>query len=45
MTFMVPIAQGEHTPLTFCNHVQTKLATPILYAIDNFKNVVFFTRT
>ena len=25
------------------NHVQTKFATPILYAIDNFKNYDFFS--
>ena len=34
---------GEITPCQVEHHVRTKLATPILYAIDNFKNYDFFS--
>jgi hypothetical protein len=33
---------GEVTPCQIKNHVQRKFATPILYAIDIFKNYDFF---
>ena len=33
---------GEGTPLSSSNHVQRKFVTPILYAIDNFKNYDIF---
>jgi hypothetical protein len=34
---------GEVTPCQIKNHVQRKFATPILYAIDIFKNYDFFS--
>ena len=34
---------GEITPCQVEHHVRTKFATPILYAIDNFKNYDFFS--
>jgi hypothetical protein len=36
---------GEVTPCQIKNHVQRKFATPILYAIDIFKNYDFFFST
>ena len=34
--FFIDYSRRSH-PLTFYNHMQTKFASPILYAIDNFK--------
>ena len=34
---------GDVTTCQIKNHVQRKFATPILYAIDIFKNYDFFT--
>jgi hypothetical protein len=34
---------GEVTPCQIKNHVQRKFVTPILYAIDIFKNYDFFS--
>jgi hypothetical protein len=39
----LPCAPGEVTPCQIKNHVQRKFATPILYAIDIFKNYDFFS--
>jgi hypothetical protein len=39
------IIPGEGTPCQIENHVQRKFATPILYAIDIFKNYDFFFST
>jgi hypothetical protein len=36
---------GEVTPCQIKNHVQRNFATPILYAIDIFKNYKFFFST
>ena len=37
------LTHGEVTPCQIKNHVQRKFATPILYAIDIFKNHDFFS--